>query len=116
MHRDRVGARALRVLMASLLMSVGLSFAVATPASADNASDMLALTNQLRFAIGSPTIPADPRVVTAAQNHANYTPANRTGGHFETAGLPYYTGYAPRDRVLAAGLSATFVSEVATGG
>ena len=116
MHRDVVGARALRVLMASLLMSVGLSFAVATPASADNASDMLALTNQLRFAIGSPTIPADPRVVTAAQNHANYSAANRTGGHFETAGLPYYTGYAPRDRVIAAGLTATFVSEVATGG
>jgi hypothetical protein len=56
----------------------------------------------------------DPRLVAAAQNHANYDSYNRVLGHYETAGLPYYTGYAPRDRVLAAGLSATFVSEVAT--
>ena len=80
------------------------------------AVDMLALQNQMRFAIGAPTLAADPRVVLAAQNHANYNAANRTGGHFETAGLPYYTGYGPRDRVIAAGLTTSFVSEVATGG
>ena len=116
MQRHRVGVRALRVLALSIVVATGLALALPTPAYADTAGDMLALTNQLRFAIGSPTIPADPRVVAAAQNHANYSAANRTGGHFETAGLPYYTGYAPRDRVIAAGLTASFVSEVATGG
>ena len=115
MHRGRVGFRAAQALVA-LLIALGLSVAAPTAANADTASDMLLLTNQMRAAVGAPTIPADPRVVAAAQNHANYNAANRTGGHFETAGLPYYTGYAPRDRVAAAGLSATFVSEVATGG
>src|SRR5438270_730192 len=116
MHRHRVGVRAVRVLAASLIVTVGLS--LATPGSVDAATavDMLALQNQMRFAIGAPTLAADPRVVLAAQNHANYNAANHTGGHFETAGLPYYTGYAPRDRVIAAGLTTAFVSEVATGG
>ena len=92
--------------------------ALGTPqvAYADTVSsaDMLQLTNELRYAVGAPTVPSDPRLTAAAQNHANYDSANRVLGHYETAGLPYYTGYAPRDRVLAAGLSATFVSEVAT--
>src|SRR5438477_2391253 len=116
MHRHRVGVRAVRVLAASLLVTVGLSLATPGPVDAATAVDMLALQNQMRFAIGAPTLAADPRVVLAAQNHANYNAANRTGGHFETAGLPYYTGYGPRDRVIAAGLTTSFVSEVATGG
>lgn len=77
---------------------------------------MLALTNQLRAAIGAPALPADSRVVAAAQNHANYNSANNTSGHAETAGLPYYTGGSARDRVAAMGWSTSFVSEVATGG
>ena len=117
MHRGRVGGRIVRVLASSLVIALSLSFAaVPEPANAATAVDMLALTNQMRFAVGSPTLSADPRVVLAAQNHANYNAANRIIGHYETAGLPYYTGYAPRDRVAAAGLSASFVSEVATGG
>src|SRR5438128_12290587 len=70
------------------------------PASADTvaASEMLALNNQLRFAIGAPTVPSDPRLVQAAQNHANYNSANAITGHYETAGLPYYTGYSAGDR------------------
>src|SRR5437763_5421624 len=116
MHRHRVGVRAVRVLAASLLVTVGLSLATPGPVDAATAVDMLALQNQMRFAIGAPTLAADPRVVLAAQNHANYNAANHTGGHFETAGLPYYTGYGPRDRVIAAGLTTPFVSEVAMGG
>src|SRR5258706_11415704 len=77
---------------------------------------MMLLTNQLRYAIGAPTLTPDSRVVAAAQNHANYSAANRTGGHFETAGLPYYTGYSARDRVIYTGLTTSFVSDVATGG
>src|SRR5437867_8134820 len=109
----RMSAPALACSVLALGLFVG---PFAQDASADTSGDMLLLNNQLRFAVGSPTIPADPRVVQAAQNHANYSSANGVGGHYETAGLPYYTGYAPRDRVIAAGLTTTFVSEVATGG
>jgi hypothetical protein len=54
--------------------------------------------------------------VQAALNHANYNSANSILGHYETAGRPYYTGYAPRDRLIAQGWTTSFVSEVATGG
>src|SRR6266581_1237404 len=102
------------------LVSVPMSLALvamplATTAEA-SANDMLLLTNQFRSAIGSPTVPSDPRLVQAAQNHANYNSANGILGHYETAGLPYYTGYAPRDRLIAQGWTTSFVSEVATGG
>src|SRR4051794_27981594 len=118
MQRHVVGVRVVRLL--AVVPVVALCLLVGTPqiALADNVSgsQMMLLHNQMRFAIGAPTIPADARVMLAALNHSNYNAANRTGGHFETAGLPYYTGYGPRDRVIAAGLTTTFVSEVATGG
>src|SRR6266700_5696574 len=79
-------------------------------------SDMLQTLNDHRFSVGAPTIAADARANSAAQNHANYSSANAISGHYETAGLPYYTGYAPRDRLIAAGWTTSFVSEVATGG
>lgn len=79
-------------------------------------ADMLQTLNDHRFSVGAPTIGADARVNTAAQNHANYSSANGYMGHFETAGLPYYTGYSARDRLIAAGWTTSFVSEVATGG
>src|SRR5207249_426940 len=113
----------LRSAMLGSLVCLPISLALiamplAAPANADVVApaDMLQLNNQLRFAIGSPTVPADPRLTQAAINHANYSSANGQGGHYETAGLPYYTGYAPRDRLIAAGWTTSFVSEVATGG
>jgi uncharacterized protein YkwD len=119
MQRPVVGVRAVRILAVLPLLILCLSLsAPAQQASADTVSgaQMMALHNQMRAAIGAPTIPGDPRVMLAAQNHANYNAANRTGGHFETAGLPYYTGYSARDRLIAAGWTTSFVSEVATGG
>jgi hypothetical protein len=112
-----------RIAMRGTLLSLPVSLALvavplAAPAAADfvPSADMLLLNNQLRFAIGAPTVPADSRLTQAAQNHANYSSANGTGGHFETAGLPYYTGYSARDRLIATGWTTSFVSEVATGG
>ena len=109
-----------RAALLSALVSLPVSLAlVAIPLSATaeaSAVDMLALTNQLRSATGSPAVPSDPRLVQAAQNHANYNSANGVLGHYETAGNPYYTGYAPRDRLIAQGWTTSFVSEVATGG
>src|SRR5207237_6826542 len=106
------------------LSSLSLGASPADAASSLNAdvsrsavqADMLQSLNDHRFAVGAPTIAADPRVDAAAQNHANYSSANGYMGHYETSGLPYYTGYAPRDRVAAAGWATSFVSEVATGG
>jgi uncharacterized protein YkwD len=109
-----------RAALLSALVSLPVSLTLmaiplATTAEA-SANDMLLLTNQFRYAIGSPTVPSDPRLVQAAQNHANYNSANSIVGHYETAGRPYYTGYAPRDRLIAQGWTTSFVSEVATGG
>ena len=99
---------------ASAMTSLGAGSSAA-PVQAVQA-DMLQTLNDHRFAVGAPTIAADARVNNAAQNHANYSSANGVMGHYETAGLPYYTGYAPRDRLIAAGWTTSFVSEVATGG
>src|SRR5712691_3812752 len=84
---------------------------LAVTANADTmaASGMLSVNNQLRFAIGAPTVPSDPRLVQAAQNHANYNSANRIIGHYEAVGLPYYTGYSARDRLIAQGWTTSFV-------
>jgi hypothetical protein len=109
----------MRLLALVPLLSLGLFVgAPASVAQADvvSGTQMMTLHNQMRAAIGAPTIPMDARVTLAAQNHASYNAANRIVGHYETVGLPYYTGYGPRDRVIAAGLTTTFVSEVATGG
>jgi hypothetical protein len=115
-----VGTFAVRALRTSLvyltLVLSSVAFVPPSPAAAAVSDDMMLLANQLRYAIGAPTLVPDSRVVAAAQNHANYSSANGQGGHFETAGLPYYTGYSARDRVAAMGWSTTFVSEVATGG
>ncbi len=99
-------------LVASLL-ATGLG---AGQASADSvsAAQLLQALNDRRTAIGAPAIPADPRVVSAAQHHADYNALNGVLGHYETAGLPGYTGYSPRDRVAAQGWSTSFVSEVAS--
>src|SRR5436190_2744517 len=83
--------------------------------AAATSTDMLLSQNQMRYAVGAPTTPADARLAAAAQAHATYNALNGVTGHFETAGLPGYTGYAPRDRAVAQGFTATFVSEVATG-
>jgi hypothetical protein len=108
------GVRSLLVCLTLALSSV--VFGPPTPAAAATSDNMLALSNQMRAAIGAPPLLGDSRVVAAAQNHSNYSSANGQGGHFETAGLPYYTGYSARDRVAAMGWSTSFVSEVATGG
>src|SRR6266568_1673909 len=112
--KRRLSLVALALLLT--LSSVGLDARPAqavTPFSADATTsavqtDMLQTLNDHRYAVGAPTIGADARVNTAAQNHANYSSANGYMGHFETAGLPYYTGYAPRDRLIAAGWTTSF--------
>ncbi len=113
---------ALALLLAVSSTSLNAQAAAAiTSMNADAAqstvqTDMVQTLNDHRTAVGAPTIGAEARVSTAAQNHANYSSANGYMGHYETSGLPYYTGYGPRDRLVATGWSTSFVSEVATGG
>jgi uncharacterized protein YkwD len=111
--------RALGLLASALVVALALGATIA-PAPAEaavlpSATDMLRVMNELRYSVGAPTIPADPRLVQSAQNHATYNILNSTSGHYETAGRPGYTGYVAQDRARAVGYSAPFVSEVATG-
>jgi uncharacterized protein YkwD len=113
-------ALAVVLSLSSLSLNAHLADALsATDAQAVQSAvqaDMLQTLNDHRYAVGAPTIGADARVNAAAQNHANYSSANNYMGHYETSGLPYYTGYSARDRLIAAGWTTSFVSEVATGG
>jgi uncharacterized protein YkwD len=93
-----------------------LTATIAAPAQSAVQVDMLQTLNSHRASVGAPTIAADSRVNAASQNHANYSSANNYMGHYETSGLPYYTGYSARDRLIATGWTTSFVSEVATGG
>ncbi|MGH2451923.1 MAG: CAP domain-containing protein [Candidatus Limnocylindria bacterium] len=88
-------------------------FAGEAHADTVSAAAMLQRLNELRHATGAPTIQADPRVVLAAQRHADYNSMNGVSGHYETPGLPGYSGYSAKDRVAAAGWNTSWVSEVA---
>ena len=114
MYRASFGV--VRVLVSTLVVLSTVLLGATVPAEAETvaSSDLLLLHNQLRYAVGAPTIPADARIATAAQSHANYDSANNVLTHYETIGLSYFTGYGPHERVAAAGLSASYVSEVAT--
>ena len=104
-----------RIGVVTLVVVAAIGGPLARPASADTVTglQLLGRLNELRSAVGAPAIAADARVTLAAQHHADYSSLNGTGGHYETAGLPGYTGDAPRDRVAAMGWSTSFVSEVA---
>src|SRR5947208_1224112 len=79
-----------RAALLGALVSLPVSLAlVAMPLSSTadaSATGMLLLTNQFRYAVGSPTVPADPRLTQAAQSHANHNSANGILGHCEPAG------------------------------
>jgi uncharacterized protein YkwD len=82
--------------------------------SANEATEMLRVHNQLRSAVGSPLLRSDERVVAAAQHHAEYLARNKNLGHDETPGAPGYTGAFVHDRLAAQGYMDATASEVAT--
>jgi len=92
---------------------VGALHPLAASADATTPGAMSAYLNELRASVGAPASREDARVDAAAQAHATYNSVNGSVGHYETVGLAGYTGYAPRDRLVAKGYVATFVSEVA---
>ena len=68
MRWDFARAALLSALLSVPVSLVLLAMPLSTTADA-SAVDMLLLTNQFRNAIGSPTVPSDPRLVQAAQNY-----------------------------------------------
>jgi uncharacterized protein YkwD len=87
--------------------------AAASPPASD-AVDMLRVHNDLRAAVGAPTLRADERVAIAAQRHAEYLARNNALGHDETPGAPGFSGASVRDRLAAQGYIDVTASEVAT--
>ena len=88
--------------------SVSLSSRVNDPA------EMLRVHNELRAAVGAPTVRADDRVTKAAQRHAEYLAQNNALGHDENPGAPGFTGASVRDRLVEQGYPDANASEVAT--
>jgi uncharacterized protein YkwD len=87
-----------------------------TPTSAsrsNDATEMLRVHNELRAAVGAPTVRPDDRVTAAAQHHAEYLARAGAIGHDESAGNPGFTGATVRDRLAAQGYNDATASEVA---
>ena len=98
----------------SLLAATGTAAGTFT-ATGDVIADSLAFANNKRAQLGLSALKEVSAVDTAAANHAAYMYDNQYVGHYETAGLPGYTGYAPSDRVAAAGYTTNSVGEIAAG-
>ncbi|ASL44684.1 hypothetical protein bAD24_I14460 [Burkholderia sp. AD24] len=105
----------------ALLTPAGPSAGAFTP-TGDVVADSLSYANSMRLQLGlkafnqSATGPSGQPITLiakAAANHALYLFDNNSTGHFETSGLPGYTGNAPADRVAAAGYTTNSVGEIA---
>lgn len=77
----------------------------------------LALINSYRAAAGSPPARINPALMKAAESHVAYYEMNRGAGmagmglHYQTAGMPGFTGASFADRARAAGYNGGMVTE-----
>jgi uncharacterized protein YkwD len=97
----------------TLLPAPGASASAFAP-SGDVVNDSLGYLNDKRAQLGLPAFAFQAAVAQAATNHAVYVQENNSPGHYETAGLPGYTGVSPSDRVNALYPTAA-VSEIVAG-
>jgi uncharacterized protein YkwD len=68
-------------------------------ASGDPTADGIAFLNAIRHNVGFTTsLVDDATLKTVSKHHTDYLVANVATGHFETAGLPGYTGQSPFTR------------------
>ncbi|MGV7247131.1 CAP domain-containing protein [Caballeronia sp. M23-90] len=70
-------------------------------ATGDLINDSLGFINAKRGQLGLPPLGFQSAVAQAAADHSLYNQTNNAVGHFETAGLPGFTGVSPTDRVNA---------------
>ena len=67
--------------------------------------------NNIREAMGLNTLVHNDILSDAAQAHADYLVANEVSSHYETEGMPKFTGVKPVDRALYANFASSYVSE-----
>ena len=67
--------------------------------------------NSIREAMGLNTLLQNDLLNVAAQAHADYLVANEVSSHYETEGMPKFTGVKPVDRALYANYASSYVSE-----
>ena len=67
--------------------------------------------NNIREAMGLNTLLQNDLLADAAQSHADYLVANEVSSHYETEGMPKFTGVKPVDRALYANYASSYVSE-----
>lgn len=80
--------------------------------SASSKDDALSYINQLRQEVGLATLSKNTLLEVASQKHADYLNEQHTSGHYETNHTnSFYSGYAPSDRVKAAGYYSFYTSE-----
>ncbi len=75
----------------------------AAPTPVPSGDPVLDRINHFRALAGVLPLPANPALVRATQNHADYYVQNGGGAHTETPGLPGFTGSSIHDRAVAAG-------------
>ena len=75
----------------------------AVPTATSTGDPVLDRINHFRALAGVLSLPADPALMRATQNHADYYVQNGGGAHTETPGLPGFTGASIHDRAVAAG-------------
>ena len=67
--------------------------------------------NSIREAMGLNTLVQNDLLGDAAQAHSDYLVANQLSSHYETEGMPKFTGVKPVDRALYANYASSHVSE-----
>ena len=72
--------------------------------------------NEVRVAMGLPSLSWDDTLATAAQHHADYQRLNQVVGHAEIPGNPGFYGEGFGDRAGKAGYGGSLVGEVIIGG
>lgn len=83
---------------------------VPTPTYSSTSPELAAFNhlNAIRGSLGLGLFTQSASLDGAAAAHSNYVKINGSGnGHFETAGLPGFTGVNPGDRLIASGYTAT---------
>lgn len=74
-------------------------------------ADARSYLNKIREAMGLNRLLQNDLLSNAAQAHANYLVANEVSTHYETKGMPKFTGVKPVDRALYANYASSYVSE-----